>query len=59
MRGYLTFEIKLLDIIKYKKKIIYDVTMFSDFKSYKDYWQEMVDSRSLVDYSIIKDNKIF
>lgn len=59
MRGYLTFEIRILGIIKYYKKIVYDVTMFNDFKSYKNYWQEMVDNKNLVNFSIIKDNKIF
>lgn len=59
MRATLMFQIIVFGVYKYQKNITYDVTMFEDFKSFKDDWSNMINQKIDVPYSLIKDNKIF
>jgi len=59
MRANLKFEIIYFGFYKTYKTIIYDVTMFEDFKSHEEYWKQMISSKLLVEKSIIKNRKIF
>ena len=43
----------------FKWSIIYDLTMFDDWKSYTDLWDGMIKNRSKIKISAIKANKIF
>jgi len=59
MRGTLVFQRTLLGIIKWRKTIVYDVTMFGDFATYKKHWQSMIDTGANVPSNIIKNRIIF
>lgn len=56
---FLKFEIVILKFFKYYKTIRYDLTMFDDWKSYKEYWNELINSNQTIDNSIIKNKIIF
>lgn len=59
MRATLSFEIIYLGFFKKIKIITYDVTMFENYKSYLDNWDEMIENKRNVKYSIIQDRIIF
>lgn len=40
-------------------KIIYDLTMFDDWRSYYELWDNMIKNRSKIKLSAIKERKIF
>lgn len=59
MRAVLNFEIVVLWFFNYEKSIIYDVTMFEDFKNYMDYWNQLILNKNEVPFKIIKSREIF
>ena len=58
-RNTLIFQIYFLGIKIFKKRVTYDLTMFNDYKLYKDYWNTLIKEKSKIKYSIIKDQQIF
>lgn len=59
MRGFLTFKITVFGLYTYQKEIIYDVTMFGDFKAYTNYWDELISQQTEIPFRLVKNKKIF
>jgi len=59
MRAFLNFKIVLFGFYTYTKTVIYDVTMFEDFKEHTQYWDKLIKEKSIVPYKIIKSRCIF
>lgn len=59
MRAILMFKVTILYVISYQKNIIYDVTMFEDFKLFKYYWSELMNNKTNIPFKLIKNKKIF
>lgn len=59
MRAVLLFKIVILGLFTYKKQVVYDVTMFDNFKQHTDYWDSLIKNNSIVPFRIIKSRNIF
>lgn len=59
MRANLKFSIIYLGFYKTTKSITYDVTMLENYKEHLDYWNEILNSKTNVSKSIIKNRVIF
>ena len=59
LRAKLTFLVTVLGFFNFRKSINYDVTMFQDFKSYEEYWDNLITNKTTIPYNLINDNIIF
>ena len=58
-RCVLSFRLTWFWLFKSSREIIYDLTMFDDYKTYQDYWDDAIKSKSTFQIKAIQHRKIF
>lgn len=56
--SYQRFELTF-KILWFKKTIIQDLTMFNDWKTYKEHWDYLIENKCKIPYKEIKSKIIF